>query len=206
MKIIDKNTWIHAHSFDFFDSFACPLADFGFDFNSKHLYDWCQKKKTSFFLAFLYGILDSINKVPAFRQRLLDNSQIVEYDQIAVMTPVPLNDDECGLVLLEYAPTLSEFLKQSLPIINAVKAKDFSKCRIDTNRQDIIIASCLPWFSFTSMTHAKKSYSSNTYPALSWGKMDEHGHINLVIQFDHRFIDGIHVGKFYQNMVEYLNK
>ena len=63
---------------------------------------------------------------------------------------------------------------------------------------------CLPWFPFTSMTHAKRSYNEDTYPVFSWGRMDEKGHINLVVQFDHRFIDGIHIGRFYQNMNAYL--
>ena len=204
MKQIDKTNWSHAHSFDFFDGFACPLADFGLDFKAQKLYDKCQKEGTSFFLAFLYGILYSLNQISAFRQRLLSDGSIVEYEKIAVMTPVPLEDDECGLVLLEYADTWESFLRQALPVIEAVKRKDFSKCRPDTQRQDIVVASCLPWFPFTSMTHAKRSYQTDTYPVFSWGKMDENGHINLVVQFDHRFIDGIHIGRFYQNMSAFL--
>lgn len=194
MKIIDIEKWQHKGSFNFFQNFDCPLVNVGFEFDAKKLYDYAKQQKESFFLLTVYAISKAVNQVPEFRQRLLSDKRVAEFDKIATLTPIILENNECSLVRLEYHQTFADYKQSAQPIIEAAKRGEPCPAAYDDNAEDIICASLLPWFSFTSMVHSKMKFKEKTYPVISWGKMTDDYKIGLSLQFDHSFIDGYHIG------------
>lgn len=205
MKIIDIDKWEHKGSFNFFQNFDCPLVNVGIEFDAKNTYEYAKDREESFFLLCVYAISKTINNIPEFRQRLLKDKRVAEFSRIATLTPIIYDNKECSLVRLEYFEKFADYKKAAEPIIEDAKNGGFCEAAYDENAEDIICASLLPWFSFTSMVHAKMKFKEKTYPVISWGKMTAEGKINLSMQFDHSFIDGYHIGLFADALQEAFN-
>lgn len=171
----------------------------------KNLHEYAKKSGESLFLLTVYALSKAINLVPEFRLRLLSDKRVIEFDRIATLTPILLEDNECYLVRLEYFDRFADYKRAAKPIVDNAKKGIACPAAYDDTKEDIICASFLPWFSFISMIHAKMKFKERTYPVLSWGKMNDAYKINLAIQFDHSFIDGYHIGLFVKAMEDALN-
>ncbi len=67
----------------------------------------------------------------------------------------------------------------------------------------------IPWVSFTSFTHPTHLNPSDTVPRFAWGKFfEESGSLKmpLAVQVHHALMDGVHVGRFYAAVQEYLSE
>ena len=63
------------------------------------------------------------------------------------------------------------------------------------------------WVSFTSFMHALDLASVDSVPRFAWGKFFEEGALlkmPLSVQVHHALMDGIHVGRFYAKVQDYL--
>ncbi len=86
-RIIDKQRWPRKDHFDFYRGFANPSFNLCVPLEAQRLYECAKDRGVSFFQLALYGLVRAANDVPQLKQRLLDD-EIIEYDQLAVMTPV----------------------------------------------------------------------------------------------------------------------
>ena len=65
--------------------------------------------------------------------------------------------------------------------------------------------SCLPWLDLTALTNERDPDKDDTVPRISWGKYaetDGRKQLNLSLEVNHRFIDGIHIGKFQDALLQ----
>lgn len=75
-------------------------------------------------------------------------------------------------------------------------------------RFDLIYITCIPWVSFTNLSHTISFNKDDSVPRLAWGKyFDENGKILMPfsVQAHHSFVDGIHMGKYFDALQEYLD-
>jgi chloramphenicol O-acetyltransferase type A len=66
----------------------------------------------------------------------------------------------------------------------------------------------IPWVSFTSFLHPLNLRPPDSIPRFAWGKFFEDGDrlkMPLGVQGHHALMDGIHVGKFYAEVQDYLD-
>jgi chloramphenicol O-acetyltransferase type A len=66
----------------------------------------------------------------------------------------------------------------------------------------------IPWVSFTSFTHPINLDPVDSVPRFAWGKFFPKGDslkMPLAVQAHHALIDGIHLGRFYETVQDYLN-
>lgn len=74
----------------------------------------------------------------------------------------------------------------------------------------LIYISCLPWVDLTGCTHERNMDADDLIPRITWGKIiQENGRetVGMALEVNHRTIDGIHIGKFYeclQHMIDQL--
>ena len=139
--------------------------------------DWLSRLKASgcpFFLSFQYAVVWAANRIPEFRQRIVDD-KIVEYDYC--------NPEEEGDVL------------------------------------GLLFISCVPWFnyteammpypggSFSNPSFCWGGYRTEKYLALEDGRVTEKvkTSIPVTLFFNHALIDGIHAGRFFDNLGDELN-
>ena len=65
--------------------------------------------------------------------------------------------------------------------------------------------SFLPWIDLTVLTNVRDPDRDDTVPRISWGKYaeaDGRKQLNLSLEVNHRFIDGIHIGKFQDALLQ----
>ena len=73
---------------------------------------------------------------------------------------------------------------------------------------DLIYLSCLPWFDLTCCTNERKADVDDAIPRITWGKYVKEGDrevLGLSIEVNHRLIDGVHLGWFYERLQEKLS-
>ncbi|MCC8193121.1 MAG: CatA-like O-acetyltransferase [Deltaproteobacteria bacterium] len=191
-RVIDKHRWPRAELFDFYRKFDDPCFNVSVTLAGGNLYTCAKDRGESFFLLALYAILRAANAVPQIRQRVLDGA-IVEFESIAVMTPVMTGREMFRQIWCEYAPSFPAFAREAGP--KAKEAREGLPAPMEQHGEDFLCASCLPWLHFTSVTQAEYRFGQ-TVPILSWGKL-QNGLIPVSCKFNHVFVDGLHVGRFF---------
>ncbi len=84
------------------------------------------------------------------------------------------------------------------------------KQRTDLQRRpgfDLIRYSVLPWFDFTSVSHARQFARRDSAPYITFGKITESAGrhtMPLSIHVHHALVDGSHVAEFLQRFEEAL--
>ena len=75
---------------------------------------------------------------------------------------------------------------------------------------DLIYISCLPWFDLTCCTNERQIDVNDAIPRITWGKYvrQENGRetLGLSIEVNHRLIDGVHLGRFYESLQNKINE
>ena len=194
-SVIDIKTWPRRASFEFYRTFQNPSYNINVVYDATPLYNRAKAEGASFFLLTLYAILRAANEVPQLRQRYIDG-QVIEYHQLAAMTPIMTDDEEFVQVWCEYAPDFPRFQAAVTPLIDA--AKQTSPGPMLKHDQDYICASCVPWLHFTGANQADLTFDE-TVPILAWGKM-KNGQIPITCRFNHYFVDGLHFSRFFNKI------
>lgn len=73
---------------------------------------------------------------------------------------------------------------------------------------DLVYLSCLPWFDLTCCTNERNFDKDDAIPRITWGKyVRQGGHetLGLSIEVNHRFVDGVHLGRFYEALQQKIN-
>lgn len=192
---IDLEHWKRKDLFHFYRTFAAPCFNVCVKLKADNLYQYAKGHGESFFLLSLYAILRAANSVPEMRRRVLDDCP-VEFQQVAVMTPVMTEHEMFCQVWCEYFDTFGEFKAAIAPKIEAAKTGD--PAPMPEHGEDFICASCVPWLHFESIAQAEY-HADQTVPILAWGKL-ENGLIPIGVKLNHCFVDGLHVSRFFENI------
>lgn len=73
---------------------------------------------------------------------------------------------------------------------------------------DLVYLSCLPWFDLTCCTNERNFDKDDAIPRITWGKyvrQDDRETLGLSIEVNHRFVDGVHLGRFYEALQQKIN-
>lgn len=194
-RVIDKEDWPRGELFDFYQKFANPCFNISIPIEAQELYVCARDRKESFFLLALYAILRAANAVPQVRQRIVDGA-IVEFERIAVMTPIMTEQEMFRQIWCEYVPTFLEFKHEATPKVE--EAKQGTPSPMEDHGDDFLCASCLPWLHFSSVTQAEY-YFGQAVPILAWGKM-KNGIVPFSCKFHQAFMDGLHVSRFFADI------
>ena len=194
-RIIDKESWPRRELFDFYQKFDNPCFNVSVQVEAGDLYACARQRNASFFLLALYAILRAANAVPQLRQRVLGDA-IVEFERIAVMTPIMTEQQMFRQIWCEYSPDFSAFADEAAPKV--ASAKKGTPSPMKEHGEDFLCASCLPWLHFSAVSQAEYHFGQ-AIPILAWGKM-KNGLIPISCKFSHAFADGLHVSRFFADI------
>ncbi len=189
---IDLETWPRRELFAFYRSFDAPCYNLTVKVEAEPIQAFAKARGESFFLLCLYAILRAANAVPQLRQRII-GGEVVEFEQIAAMTPIMTESEMFRQVWCEYEPDFSTFRDRVAPEVE--RAKRSLPSPLVEHGEDFLCASCVPWTHFESITQAEYGFHQ-TIPILTWGKLQD-GRIPIGIKLNHCFADGLHVSRFF---------
>ena len=182
--------------------------------------DWLSRLKAAgcpFFLSFQYAVVRAANRIPEFRQRIVDD-KIVEYDYCNPSYIVSLPDDTYRYCNVNVNQPFAQYLEESRVKQDAALHSE----HLEEEEGDVLgllFISCVPWFnyteammpypggSFSNPSFCWGGYRTEKYLALEDGRVTEKvkTSIPVTLFFNHALIDGIHAGRFFDNLGDELN-
>ncbi len=200
--VIDKKTWSRYEHFKFFSSFKEPYWGLTENVDCTKLYKFVQQENLHFYSAYLFLIIRAVNEVKEFRMRYSD-TEVYEYNKISVSPTVLRADKTFGFSYVDYQESY-EIFQQNL-IRETKFVEGLSGLNLGEYRDDVIHFSALPWFSFTSLSHARSLEFSDSCPKISVGKITNYGDqivMPVSVHVNHAMVDGYHMHLLFKNMNE----
>lgn len=199
MKEIDINTWDRKEHFNFFLNSDLPFYNVNFNLDITGLKKYTVQKRLSFTSALIYMTIKTLNRIPNFLYRLVDG-KVIQYDRLhPSFSCLRKNEELFRMITVEYCDDIFAFDKFVRCAIEESSA--YFELKHLATRCDFVFISILPWIPFTGIDHTQSLKKNDAIPRITWGKFFESEGKTLLpynIQVNHIFIDGIHVGKFYQ--------
>lgn len=192
---LDPDAWPRRDHFRLFQALDHPYFTVTVELD---LTSWLAETRAAgrpFFASLVHKLTAIANDLEPFRVRVR-NERVVVHDHLDPSFTVPWRGDLFNFCTVPWESNLDKFLAHCLPAIEAAQNADH--LLLDPAvPDDKLYLSCLPWFSFTSMTHAVGQ--GDTIPRLAWSRtVEREGRTFLPLNFQlhHGLLDGLHVAWF----------
>jgi len=206
MRKIDMETWPRRQHFQFFNHFDYPHAGLCANVDITAFYPFVKEGGHSFTVATTYLLARAANAVPEFRQRIR-GEEVVEHD-VVHPSPTFLTDDGLfSFCTIPYSDDFRLFAERAAEQIAAVKAQRVLEN--EPGQDELLYMTSMPWVSFTSLLHPIHMHPVDSVPRIAWGKFFQDGEIlkmPLAVQGHHALMDGVHMGRYYALVEEYLSQ
>lgn len=205
MKEIDVETWYRKDVFRYFGTFDDPYFSITADVDVTAVHSLSKDEGLSLNLSILHLALSAANRIPEFRTRVVGD-KVVEYDVVHGSQIVLHDDESFSFCLHETRPSLRDFCSEGTEVIR--KARESRVLDEHSERVDQIFFSVIPWVAFTSFKNAQKKDHTQTVPRIVFGKIgggDGRRMMPVSVEVHHAMVDGLHVGRFFENFQEALS-
>lgn len=206
MRTIDLETWPRRSHYETFKSFDNPRFDMCANVDLTAFRPAVKQSGFSFTIAVLYVLARAANDVPELRQRI-HGETVVEYDVIHPSSTILVDHDLFSFAEYDYTEDFSVFAASTAAAIADVKTNPW--VHVESNRDDQLYMTAIPWVSFTSFHHPGLSAPADSVPRMAWGKAFEAGGLMLMpleIDAHHALVDGLHMARFYEAVQKYLDE
>ena len=205
MRTIDLQTWSRREHFKVYSTFDHPHFGLCANVDLTKFHPFIKQQAISFNIAIVYLVARTANSIPEFRYRIR-GGEVIEHEVVHPSTTILTRDDLFSFCTFEYQPHFPSFAKHAAEQIEYVKRN--LTLKDGEGADDLLFMTSIPWVSFTSFTHPMHLNPPDTIPRFAWGKFFEEGgglKMPLAVQGHHALMDGIHIGKFYEQIQEYLS-
>jgi chloramphenicol O-acetyltransferase type A len=158
----------------------------------------------SVFLSLLHRSLVAAHMVENFRTRVVDGA-VWRYEQINGGSAVGRANGTIGFGHYGFHEGIREFVAEASLVVERVKQRDDLDRYPEAN---LIRYSVLPWFDFTSISHARDLSGDDSAPRITFGKVTEkdgRSTMPVSIHVNHALIDGLHVAQFVEQFQKFLD-
>jgi chloramphenicol O-acetyltransferase type A len=165
-----------------------------------------KEKDMSFYYAMIFAATWALNQTEEFKYRIQGGNVVLHETIHPLFTDMQPGSDLFKMVTTQMTGDIESF-------VVAAKAKSEKQTdyfvRADVEgRDDLTFITTIPWVSFTNLSHTISFNKDDSVPRLSWGKYFKDGEkilMPMAVQAHHSFVDGIHMGRLYDCLQEYLN-
>ena len=203
-QIIDEKTWKRAMHCMVFRSSVEPAFCVTFEVDVTGFRRMVREKGYSFTLAMVYAVCRCANTIEEFRYRFVDGN-VVLYDRIdTAFTYLDKETELFKVVNVLMQDSLDEYVK--LAARTAEEQKEYFTGPLGN---DVFQCSPMPWVTYTHISHTNSGKKENATPLFDWGRYQERdGRIVMPVsvQAHHSFVDGIHIGKFVEELQRYMDR
>jgi chloramphenicol O-acetyltransferase type A len=192
---IDRRTWARGPLYDLFRNVSDPFHGVCLRVDCTETFRYAKDSRTSLFLALLHRSLTAAQHIENFMTRIVEG-EAWQYKVIHGESAVGRANGTIGFGHYPYQPNLHEF------VLNASREVERVKERHDLEKyvgQNVMLFSALPWFDFTSISHARDSSWRDSAPRITFGKVTEAAGKHTMpvsIHVHHGLADGLHVAQF----------
>jgi chloramphenicol O-acetyltransferase type A len=206
MRTIDLSTWPRRKHFEVYNAFDYPHFNLCANVDITALYPFVKQRSLSLNVTLIYLFARVANAIPEFRQRIR-GGQVVEHDVVHPSSTILTEGDLFSFCHFPYSADYAAFARQAAMAIEQVK--QHPTLEDGPGRDDLLFMSAIPWVSFTSVMHPIHLHPIDSVPRIAWGKFFTEGNalkMPLSVQVHHALMDGLHVGRYYAQVQEYLDQ
>jgi chloramphenicol O-acetyltransferase type A len=207
MEFIDLATWKRKEHFEFFHRMDYPQFNICANIDATNFLNFVRTKKISFYYAMIYAATYAANQIIDFRYRIRENKLVLHDKLHPSFTDLNDNEDDLfKLVTVEMKDDLLEFVKYAEA--ESRSQQNYFNLEKLAGRDDLIYITCIPWISFTHLSHTISLNKNDSAPKISWGKyFSENNKILLPfsVQVNHALMDGVHIGRYFSYLQDYIN-
>jgi chloramphenicol O-acetyltransferase type A len=206
MRVIDMQTWSRREHFSFYNAFDHPHFGLCANVDVTAFLPAVKERGVSVTVAMVYVIARAANAVPEFRYRIR-GEEVVEHDVVHPGTTILVNEEAFTFAMFDHAEDFSRFAAQAQDKIAYVQ--EHPSLDVDADRDDWLFMTPIPWVSFTSFMHPVHLQPPSSIPLFAWGKFFGDGErlmMPLQAQGHHALMDGLHMGRFYENVQQILDQ
>ena len=191
--------WERKELFEFFSRVSNPFYSVTFRLDVTRLYDWCKARGLSFYYSLIWFSTKAFNETEAFSFVLREGELARLSERRPSFTDLRPGSESFHMVTAEAGETPEAFCAA------AHKKSMVQDCLIDLSEEkdDLIFFSCLPWLDMTALTNERNFDPDDAIPRAAWGKYvlrDGRRELGYSVEVNHRFIDGIHIGRFCERL------
>lgn len=206
MTIIDKETWPRREHYDFFVPMSDPFYTLTFPVDVTALRAWCKANRQPFYPTMVYAVTKAMEEVDAFHYKDRDGV-IVRHDTLVPsFTDLKPGSELFHIVTLEAGEDPADFCRRA-------KEQSAEQTAFITDgpwdADQLVYFTCLPWFPVTALKNEKDLNPSDSVPRAAWGRWEEQGDrtsLLVSLELSHRLLDGVHVGKFFDALNEWMKQ
>lgn len=206
MKTIDLGTWPRAVHYHFFKRMDYPHYSICSNIDITNFLLKTKEQKLPFYYAMIFAAAWALNQTEEFKYRIR-GEEVVLHDTVhPSFTDMSSGSDLFKMVTTQMSGDIESFV--SAAKAKSEKQSDYFVAADVEGRDDLIYITSIPWVSFTNISHTISFNKDDSVPRLSWGKYFEDKGKTMIpysVQAHHSFVDGIHMGRFYDCLQDYLN-
>ena len=199
MQKIEMAAWPRAELFQFFSGVSQPFYSVSFRVDVTNLHAYAKAHGISFYYALGYLVTDAVNSVENFRYTIRDGAVWLLDSRVPSLTDLKPGSEQFHIVTLPKTGTLEEFCRAAQAKSAAQRGFLDQSGELD----NLIYISSTPWFDLTGCTNERDFDRDDNIPRITWGRyVPENGRetLGMSLEVNHRFIDGLHLGQFYQKL------
>ncbi|MFR9578445.1 MAG: CatA-like O-acetyltransferase [Rikenellaceae bacterium] len=180
--------------------------------NLDNCYRVAKSRGRSLFIYYSYAIIKAMNEIEEFRlrvNRVNGELELCIFDDVDLVAPITVAEEgEFVEVRIGYNVNFEEFYKTAEQVISAASI-DMNPITEDLPEATYAVVSALPFLDFTAVTPTLMDRGGvGQVPLISVGKMSEvngHRSMPIAIAVHHGFVDGYHVGLFFEQVQRTLD-
>ncbi len=206
VKIIDLAAWDRTPLYTFFKRMDYPHTNISANVDISKFLVWTKENGLSFYYSMIYAATYALNEVEAFRYRIR-GEQVVLHDTIhPAFTDLEKESELFSMRVVKMEPDIKRFAEAAGR--KTAGQAGSSPAESVAGRDDLTFITCIPQISFTQLNHTISLNPNDAIPRLAWGKYFEENEKTLLpfsLQANHAFVDGVHMGRYFAALQDYLN-
>jgi chloramphenicol O-acetyltransferase type A len=202
---IDLEKWERRALFSFFHAFSEPFHGVCLRVDCTATYNFAKSEGLSVFLSLLHRSLVAAQQIENFRTRIVDGA-VWRYEVVNGGSAVGRPNGTIGFAHYPYREHIAEFVSEASVEVERVRQRDDVERPENAN---LIRYSTLPWFDFTSISHARDFSHEDSAPRITFGKITETAGrrtMPVSIHVHHGLADGLHVAQFVDQFQKLLDQ
>jgi chloramphenicol O-acetyltransferase type A len=206
MEVIDLNRWDRKEHFSYFRGADYPQFNICANIDVTRFLGYIKENKLPFYYAMIFAATAAANKNINFRYRIRGNSVILHERLHPSFTHLDKETNLFKYVTVEMDGNMKEF--SHVASEQAERQKGLFAPGDSDERDDLLYLTCIPWVSFTHISHTITLNKDDSVPRLSWGKYFTDGRKTFLpfsVQVNHALADGYHIGQYYTEFQEYID-
>jgi chloramphenicol O-acetyltransferase type A len=204
MREIDLETWPRRDHYEMFRHCHDPWFDICGTVDVTALRAAAADHGIPVTAAIIHALTWAANEIPEFRLRIRGES-VVEHEFVHPGTTILGPDDLFGFCYFDYDPDLVRFGVEY--VAKTAEAEQSPTLDDPPDRDDLLYMTAIPWVAFTSFSHPIPPLPPDSIPRFAWGRFVEaegRSEMPLSVQGHHALMDGLHVGRYFERLGEYL--